>query len=63
MYDFVARNGKQLTVCLKLLYMEKVPYTVKVEEDNKGKVIYIVEVDLEPKQLAELREKYRVMIS
>ncbi len=63
MYDFVARNGKQLTVCLKLLYMEKVPYTVKVEEDNKGKVIYIVEVNLEQKQLAELREKYRVMIS
>ena len=63
MHEFIARNGKQLTVCLKLLHMEKVPFALDVEEDNKGKIIYVIDVTVEQSQLAELREKYRIMIS
>ena len=63
MQRFVARNGKQLTVCLKLLYAEKVPFSVKVEEYHKGRIMYTIEVTVGPAQMLELREKYRILIS
>lgn len=63
MKEFIARNPKQLDLCLKLLYAEKVGFIVEVREDQKRKITYSVMVKVESERFAELEEKYRILIS
>ncbi|MCM1525248.1 MAG: hypothetical protein NC120_12415 [Ruminococcus sp.] len=63
MQDFLAVNSKQLGICLKMLYAEKVRYSVKVVENNKGKINYIINAEVDNDTYKKLRERYRIMIS
>ena len=37
MQEFIANNPKQLDLCLKMLYAEKIDFLVHVNETNKRK--------------------------
>lgn len=63
MKSFVAKNPKQLNLCLRLLYCEHVPFSVNVFETDKKKIAFEVQVDVDEQKMAELREKYRILIS
>ena len=63
MKDLLAKNAKQLDLCLKLLYAEKIGFSLKVREDQKRKIIYSVIVEVADEKFAELEDKYRILIS
>lgn len=58
-----AKNPKQLNLCLRMLYAEKVKWTVDIVEDNNGKIRYEIGVDVTDEEYNSLREKYRILIS
>lgn len=63
MKEFMARNPKQLDLCLRLLYAERVPFIVKVIETDKRKIVYAVSTQVDEQTYEMLREKYRILIS
>ena len=63
MKELVARNPKQLDICLRLLYAESVEFVVNVRETNKRKIYYAIQVVADDQRMAELDEKYRILIS
>lgn len=63
MREFTAKNPKQLDLCLKLLYSEHVGFSVRVCENTKKKIEYMVRVDADDEQARLLEEKYRILIS
>ena len=63
MREFVAKNPKQLDICLKLLYAERVGFSVEVCENTKRKIEYKALVDVQEQRFNELLEKYRILIS
>ncbi len=63
MNGFLAKNPKQLDLCLRLLYAEHIGFIVKVEETAKRKIIYKVFAKADIEKLSELEEKYRILIS
>lgn len=62
-FDLGAKNGKQLDICLRLLYAEHVQFLVHVYETDAGKIAYRVTVDADKQTVEVLREKYRILIS
>ncbi len=63
MNGFLAKNPKQLDLCLRLLYAEHIGFIVKVEETAKRKIVYKVFAKADIEKLSELEEKYRILIS
>ncbi|MFI3115321.1 MAG: hypothetical protein R3Y12_04175 [Clostridia bacterium] len=63
MNNFIAKNPKQLDICLRFLYAEKVDFMVDVVENNKHKIEYDIKVELEQEAYDVLREKYRILTS
>lgn len=63
MHGLVARNPKQLDLCLRLLYAENVDFVVKVNETEKRKIFYTIYVKTDEHNYELLREKYRILIS
>ena len=63
MKEFMAKNPKQLDLCLRLLYSEQVPFAVTVEETDKRKIVYCITIKVEDEKVKELEEKYRILIS
>ena len=63
MREFTAKNPKQLDLCLRLLYAERVPFSVNVRESNKKKIEYVVMAKVDEQKADELEEKYRILIS
>ena len=61
MLTLYARNPKQLDICLRLLYAEKIQFFVDVRENAKGKIFYEVSVLTNEIVFQSLKEKYRVM--
>ncbi len=64
MKELLAKNPKQLDICLKLLYAEHVKFSVEVTETATKKIVYLVSAYGLDK-LAEnvLEEKYHILIS
>ena len=62
MKDLLAKKPSELATCLKLLYLNKVSYSVKLEEQN-GKIVYLIRMDADEELERELAEAYRVLIS
>ncbi len=60
---FIAKNPKQLDLCLRLLYAERIPFTVGIIETNKKKIVYEVMTSISDEKSKELQEKYRILIS
>lgn len=63
MKEFIAKNPKQLDICLKLLYAEKVGFNVKVKETEKHRIVYEITADTDAQTYELLREKYRILTS
>lgn len=63
MKEFTAKNPKQLDLCLKLLYAERIKFSVRVCENTKKKIEYAIRVDATDEEAALLEEKYRILIS
>lgn len=63
MKEFIAKNPKQLDICLKLLYAEKVGFNVKVKETDKHRITYEIIADTDAQTYELLREKYRILTS
>lgn len=62
MKHFVAKNAKQLSTCLKMLYSERIGFSVDIQFANKDKIIYLVMVDVDDKTMEQLEFKYKVLI-
>lgn len=60
---FIAKTPKQLDICLRLLYAEKVQFVVIVEENENGKIGYKVRAVGNSERVDELLEKYRILTS
>lgn len=60
---FEAKNPKQLDICLKMLYAEKVNFTVKVLETINGKIYYQIVASVSDEDAGVLKERYRILIS
>ena len=58
-----AKNPKQLNLCLRMLYAEKVKWAVDIVEDSNGKIRYKIGVDANEEEFLVLKEKYRILIS
>ncbi len=64
MRELLAKTPKQLDICLRLLYAEKVKFIVEVTETENKKIVYKIGISAQDKQKAlELEEKYRILIS
>lgn len=63
MNGFLAKNPKQLDLCLRLLYAERIDFIVKVEETAKRKIVYKVFAKADTEKQLELKEKYRILTS
>lgn len=63
MNGFLAKNSKQLDLCLRLLYAERIDFIVKVEETMKRKIVYKIYAKADTEKQLELKEKYRILTS
>lgn len=63
MNGFLAENSKQLDLCLRLLYAERIDFIVKVEETMKRKIVYKIYAKADTEKQLELKEKYRILTS
>lgn len=59
----IAKNPKQLDICLRFLYAEKVEFCVSVCEDEKRKIFYEISVIANDREIKLLKEKYRILTS
>jgi len=62
MHTFVAKNDKQLGLCLKLLYAERVESQVELRLTEKNRVIYLITVTIDDETWVKLDSKYRILI-
>jgi len=60
---FIATNPKQLDLCLKMLYAERIPFSVVVVETTKGKITYHVGIKADEQTCSALNERYRILVS
>lgn len=63
MREFVAKNPKQLDICLKLLYAERIKFSVRVSENTKKKIEYHISADATDEKVEKLQKQYRILIS
>lgn len=63
MKEFKAVNAKQLDLCLKMLYAEKLCFSVTVMENQKQKIEYRISVPVDEQTFERLNERYRILIS
>jgi len=61
MKALLARNPKQLDLCLRLLYSEGVGFTVSIVENEKRKIMYSIYVNADQDIFDKLEEKYRIL--
>ncbi len=63
MKTFLAKNPKQLDICLKMLYSEHVTFTVMIKETEKKRIEYDIIANTDEEVIDKLLEKYRILIS
>ena len=62
MKEFIAKSDRQLGLCLKMLFAEQIEFDVRLELNEKGKVVYYVSAAADDKTLDELNLKYESLI-
>lgn len=60
---FLAVNDKQLGVCLRMLYAEKMQCFVETVMNSKGKIEFHISISADDELQALLRERYEILIS
>ena len=63
MQAFRAVSAKQLDLCLKMLYAEKLQFFVSVIENDKRKIEYRISASVDEQAFEKLNERYRILIS
>lgn len=59
---FKCFNYRQLGICLKLLYLQNLDFTVKVEEDEKSRIIYSVSTIVDEDKADMVEHAYLIMV-
>lgn len=60
---FLAVNDKQLGICLRMLYAERIQGYVETMMNGKGKIEFHIRVATGKELFEELRERYQILIS
>lgn len=60
---FLAKNDKQLGICLRMLYADKIQPFVKIVMSEKGKIEFHVKIQADDDVFQMLDERYKVLIS
>lgn len=55
-------NYRQLGICLKLLYLQNLDFTVKVEEDENSKISYVVSTVVAEDKADDVEHAYLIMV-
>ncbi len=57
------RCGGGRVAALRMLFFERVPYVVKTVENDRHKIEYHAELNVDDDKADELEERYRILIS
>lgn len=60
---FRAVNDKQLGVCLRMLYAEKLQPFVETVLNEKGKIEFHISISSNDQVFDDLNERYKILIS
>lgn len=60
---FLALNNKQLGICLRMLYAEKIQGFVETVMNGKGKIEFRISIPADNDLFTELDERYKILIS
>lgn len=60
---FRAKNDKQLGVCLRMLYAEKIQGLVETVKNSKGKIEFCIKARVDEQIFEMLNERYEILIS
>ena len=60
---FLAKNDKQLGICLRMLYADRIQPFVKTVMNEKGKIEFHVKIQADDEVFRMLDERYKVLIS
>lgn len=60
---FVATNDRQLGVCLRMLYAEKIQPIVLTVLNDKNKVEFRISISVDDNLMNDLLERYIILIS
>ena len=63
MHYFKAINDKQLGVCLRMLFADDIRYFVETKMNDKGKIEFLIGVDVSQSKFEMLRKRYEILIS
>lgn len=59
----LAKNDKQLGVCLRMLYAEKIQGTVKTVMNEKGRIEFHIHANVDEQMMKSLLDRYEILIS
>lgn len=62
MHTFIAKNDKQLGLCLKLLYSCGIQSQVELRLNEKDRIIYLITVKTDDDTWRKLEFEYKVLI-
>lgn len=60
---FLAINDRQLGTCLRMLFAEKIQPVVQTVMNDKGKIEFHISIAADEEVIADLRERYTILIS
>lgn len=60
---FLAKNNKQLGVCLRMLFAEDIQGTVKTVMNGKDRIEFHIYANVDEQMMKTLLDRYRILIS
>ncbi len=63
MNSFLARNDKQLGICLRMLYADGFQGVVETVKNDKNKIEFHISIDSDEQTFRLLEERYETLIS
>jgi len=63
MNEFKAATDRQLALCLRMLFSEKLQGHVRTMQNEQGKIEFRISVPVDEQRYAELKERYELLIS
>lgn len=58
MLSITAKGARQLDICLRMLYNEKIEFDVHVQKNAKGKIEYLVTANVDEATERRLQERF-----
>ena len=60
---FLAANDRQLGICLRMLYAERLQGYVYTVLNSKNRIEYHISVSVDDERFDKLNERYKILIS